>query len=172
MPNVYLSEDYLVRLISQAVAALYIIAGLRAAQQYKEAQQKVDEALEEQTGLRASLLKELDDERLKEMLTTNGMLEMERFLLVADLFRESSELAQIRGDDVAFRRDGQRALSFYQEAAQSGGTEVDETLLEKITALKAALAGEAKAAKADNPTPSVHGKSSATSSRGIKRRAS
>lgn len=179
MPNVYLSEDYLVRLISQAVAALYIIAGLRAAQQYKEAQQKVDEALEGQTGLRASLLKELDDERLKEMLTTNGTLEMERFLLVADLFRESAELAQMRGDDVAFRRDGQRALGFYQEAAHSGGIEVDETLpdesrrilQEKIDALKVALDGEEKATKADRSTPSEPGKSSATSSRGIKRRA-
>ncbi len=172
MPNVYLSEDYLVRLISQAVAALHIIAGLRAAQQYKEAQQKVDEALEGQLGLRASLLKELDDERLKEMLTTNGTLEMERFLLVADLFRELAELAQLRGDDVAFRRDGRRALGFYQEAEQNGGIEVDEALPGKIAALKAALDGEEKAAKADKSTSAEPGKSSSTSSRGIKRRAS
>jgi hypothetical protein len=170
MPNVYLSEDYLVRLISQAVAALHIIAGLRAAQKYREAEQQVDEALEGQLGLRASLLKELDDERLKEMLTTNGTLEMERFLLVADLFRESAELAQLRGDETGWRRDGQRALGFYQEAAQSGGIEVDEALPGKIAALKAALDGEAKAPKADKSTSSEPGKSSATSSRGIKRR--
>ena len=171
MPNVYLSEDYLMRLISQAVAALHIIAGLRAAKQYKDAQQKVDEVLEGQLGLRASLLKELDDERLKEMLTTNGMLEMERFLLVADLFRESAELAKLRGDETGWRRDGQRALSFYQEAAQNGGVEVDEALLGKIAALKAALGGEEKGAKADQSTSAEPGKSSSTSARGIKRRA-
>ena len=186
MPNVFLSEDYLVRLISQAVAALHIIAGLKVAQRYKEAEQQVDEALEAQLGLRASLLKELDDERLKEMLTTNGTLEMERFLLVADLFRESSELAQIRGDLVAFRRDGQRALGFYQEAARNGGVAVDEALPGKIEALRSALDGGEQAAKADKATslttsesssatsPNKKGDSSRQvqrdSSRGIKRR--
>ena len=171
MPNVYLSEDYLVRLISQAVAALHIIAGHRAAQQHKEAQQKVDEALEGQIGLRASLLKELDDERLKEMLTTNGTLELERFLLVADLFRESAELAQIRGDDVAFRRDGQRALSFYQEAARNGGIEVDEALPGKIDALRAALGAGQTSTKEGGKTTVSPVVTPAKSSRGIKRRA-
>ena len=46
MPNVYLSEDYLIRLISQVIAALQVITGLKAAQQYKEAEQQVDQALE------------------------------------------------------------------------------------------------------------------------------
>jgi len=168
MPNVFLSEDYLVRLISQAVAALLIIARLKAEKQYKAAEQQVDEALEGQLGLRASLLKELDDERLKEMLTTNGMLEMERFLLVADLFRESAELAQVRGDQVAFKRDGQRALGFYQEAMHNGGVEVDEALPVKIEALKAMLAGSEKAGNTPATNP---GKSSGDGKRGIKRRA-
>jgi hypothetical protein len=168
MPNVYLSEDYLIRLISQAVAALHIIAGLRVAQKYREAEQQVDEALEGQLGLRASLLKELDDERLKDMLTTNGMLEMERFLLVADLFRESSELAQIRGDETAFRRDGSRALGFYREALQNGGAAVDEELPQKIETLRAALAEGKKAAKDTAPSPTAQG---GPTKRGIKRRA-
>jgi hypothetical protein len=165
LPNVYLSEDYLIRLISQAVAALQILAGLKAAQRYKEAEQQVDEALEGQLGLRASLLKELDDERLKEMLTTGGRLEMERFLLVADLFRESAELAQRRGDDPAFRRDGRRALRFYRQALRDGGEAVDEKLPEKITALSAAL-GSGKGAK---PAASPQD-ASGSSRRGIKKR--
>ena len=179
MPNVFLSEDYLVRLISQAVAALYIIAQMKAAQQYKQAETQVDEALEGQLGLRASLVKELDDERLKEMLTTNGTLEMERFLLVVDLFCESSELARIRGDQGAFRRDGLRALRFYQEAALNGGGEVDEALPGKIEALQSALSVGDQAANEDKSTgtnsPNEQGaspaKGSMTSSRGIKRRA-
>jgi hypothetical protein len=169
MPNVYLSEDYLMRLISQAVAALQVIAGLKAAQRYKEAGQQVDEALEGQLGLRASLLKELDDERLKDMLTTNGRLELERFLLVADLFRESAELAQRDGDEAAFRRDGRRALSFYREALRDGGAEVDEALPTKIETLSALLGSGKKAKKAvtASPTPSK----SKAGKRGIKKRA-
>jgi hypothetical protein len=170
MPNVYLSEDYLIRLISQAVAALHIIIGLRAAQQYKEAQQKVDEALEGQLGLRASLLKELDDERLKEMLATNGRLEMERFLLVADLFHQSAELAQIRGDELGWRRDGQRALNFYQEALQNGGEAVDEALPGKIKALKATLGGEGKTVKEEKSAASAETRGGSSANRGIKRR--
>ncbi len=111
---------------------LQVIAGLKAAQQYKEAEQQVDQALEGQLGLRASLVKELDDERLKEMLTTGGRLELERFLLVADLFRELAELAQRRGDELAFRRDGGRALRFYRQGLGDGGEAVDEKLPEKI----------------------------------------
>lgn len=163
MPNVYLSEDYLMRLISQAVAALQIIAGLKLAQKYREAEQQIDEALEGQLGLRASLLKELDDERLKDMLTTNGTLEMERFLLVADLFRESADLAQRRGDRAAFHRDGQRALGFYQEALQGGGVAQDGALPDKITALKGALGAGKQAAK---PADS----SAEAGKRGIKKR--
>jgi hypothetical protein len=172
MPNVYLSEDYLIRLISQAVAALQIIAGLKAAQQYKEAEQQVDEALEGQLGLRASLLKELDDERLKEMLTTGGRLELERFLLVADLFRESAELAQRRGDDPAFRRDGQRALRFYKEALRDGGDVVDEKLPDKIALLSKALATDQKGMKVDQDTAASRKEGNQRHSRGIKRRVS
>jgi hypothetical protein len=165
LPNVYLSEDYLIRLISQAVAALQLIAGLRVAQRYKEAGQQVDEALEGQFGLRASLLKELDDERLKEMLTTGGRLELERFLLVADLFRESAELAQRSGDEPAFRRDGGRALRFYRQALRDGGDSVDEKLPDKIAALSAALgSGKAAAKPAASPAPAGGGK------RGIRKR--
>ena len=152
MPNVYLTEDYLIRLISQVIADA---AGHRRAQSRpaatEEAEQQVDEALEGQFGLRASLLKELDDERLKEMLTTGGRLELERFLLVADLFRESAELAQRRGDEATFRRDGGRALRFYRQGLRAGGEAVDEKLPEKIAAL-GALLGSVKAAKpADSP---------------------
>ena len=164
MPNVYLTEDYLIRLISQVIAALQVIAGLKAAQRYREAGQKVDEALEGQFGLRASLVKELDDERLKEMLTTGGRLELERFLLVADLFRESAELAQRRGDELAFRRDGGRALRFYRQGLRAGGEAVDEKLPEKIAALGALLGGGNTAQSPASPAPAEAGK------RGIKKR--
>jgi hypothetical protein len=169
LPNVYLSEDYLIRLISQAVAALQVIAGLKVAQRYKEVGQQVDEALEGQFGLRASLLKELDDERLKEMLTTGGRLELERFLLVADLFRESAELAQRGGDEPAFRRDGQRALRFYRQALRDGGEAVDEKLPEKIAALSVALSSGKDTAKSAAASPQSAGGSSR---RGIKKRSS
>ena len=139
MPNVFLSEDYLVRLISQALAALAAIYRLKASQQFKEAAQQADEALESQFGLRASLLKELDDERLKEMLTTNGTLEMERFVLVADLFKESAELAQRRGDTGSSRRDGLRALNFYLEALLAGWMDEELTLPAKVDALVSTL---------------------------------
>lgn len=164
MPNVSLTEDYLIRLISQVIAALHIIAGLKAAQQYKEAEQQVDQALEGQLGLRASLVKELDDERLKEMLTTGGRLELERFLLVADLFRESAELAQRRGDELAFRRDGGRALRFYRQGLGEGGAAVDEKLPEKIADLGALLGSANSAQSTANPAIAEAGK------RGIKKR--
>lgn len=135
MPNVYLSEDYLVRMINQALAALAAILGLKASGQLREAQQLIHQTLESLFGLRTSLLLQLDDERLKEMMTFQGELNVQLMWVAADLLEEEAELLQARGDLQSAHSLSVRALGFYLEAALSGRAGGEAGLPAKIDRL-------------------------------------
>jgi tetratricopeptide (TPR) repeat protein len=86
------SEDYLVRMISQALAALMTAIGLRKAGKYTEARQAVDQAIEQLTTLPANLIDQMDDAGILSMLTTQGQLDIGRLAIMADLFQEEGEI--------------------------------------------------------------------------------
>jgi hypothetical protein len=85
------SEDYILRMINQAVAFLLKIAGLKKAGDYAEAQQAIDQALELLLGLRADIIKRLDDVSILKALTQQGKLDIHRLALIADLFKEDGD---------------------------------------------------------------------------------
>lgn len=117
MPNI--TEDYILRMINLAVAVLLRAIGLRKDGQYEQAEQAIDQALEQLLGLRADLLIRLDDQALLDRLTQQGELDRERARVVAELYQEQAEisLSQGRAETTCLYR--RRALVLWLEVALS-----------------------------------------------------
>ena len=72
------TEDYLMRIINQVLAALMAAAGLRKAGRYEEARQAIDQAVEQLTTIPASVADGMDDSTLLSKLVENGSLDVGR----------------------------------------------------------------------------------------------
>ena len=110
-----LTEDYLIRRINQAIALLLHAIGLRKDGQIEAALTDIEIALELLVGIRSSLIKNLTDESLLQLLTSHGELDYERLGLVADLFEEQGLLLQAQGQQAEARQEFLRALTFSLE---------------------------------------------------------
>lgn len=110
------TEDFILRMISQAVSVLVQIAGLRQAKQYPQAQQAIDQSLEQMLGLRADLLKQLDDEVIFRMLMLHEKLDVERVVVIAELFKLEGDILADQNRLAESQQSYLRALSFYLEA--------------------------------------------------------
>jgi tetratricopeptide (TPR) repeat protein len=110
-----LTEDYVMRMINQAVAVLVKIVGLKKGGNYQEAQQAVDQALEQLLGLRADIIKRLDDESLLKALTQQDRLDIERLALIADLFKEKGDILAAQSQISESRESYLRSLVFHLE---------------------------------------------------------
>jgi hypothetical protein len=110
------TEDFILRMINQAVAVLLQIAGFRQANQYLQAQQAIDQSLEQLLGLRADLLKQLDDEVIFRILTLQDRLDIERVVVVAELFKAEGDILADQNRVAESKQSYLRALSFYLEA--------------------------------------------------------
>src|SRR3972149_4424332 len=111
-----LTEDYIMRMISQAVLALLHITRLRQAKQYQQAQQAIDQSLEQLLGLRANLLKQLDDEVIFRMLTVQDQLDVERVVMLGELFKVEGDILADQDRLAEGKQCYLRALTFYLEA--------------------------------------------------------
>jgi hypothetical protein len=123
------------RMINQAVAALVAIAGFKKAGQYQQAQQAIDQALEQLLGLRADLIHRLDDEAILRALTRQDKLDVERLALVADLFKEEGDVLAAQGQAANSQASYLRALNFYLEAGLADETPPPPALTQKAWAL-------------------------------------
>jgi tetratricopeptide (TPR) repeat protein len=134
-----LTEDYIMRLINQALAVLLIALGLKKSGQYNEALQTYDQALGSLLGLDAHLAKQLDDSLLLEMLTFQGKVDMDRLLVVADIYREESEVYGLQGNPENSHFTAQRSLRLYLEAALVSEVNPTLELIQKIEGLRSKL---------------------------------
>lgn len=91
------SEDYIIRIIRQAVAVLARLIGLKAAGEYQKAVQAIDQALEQLLGMDAQIIRLMDDESLYRILTKNDGLDVQRLGLIADLFKEKAAILHLQG---------------------------------------------------------------------------
>lgn len=131
-----LFEDHFMRMINQAMAVLLKIIGLKQAGKYEQAQAAIDQTLEELLGLKADLIKRLDDEALLRAVTLNEQVDVRRLEIISDLYREQGEIYAIQGQAVESRESYRRALFGYLEtglASESG--EMDVELHQKIDSL-------------------------------------
>lgn len=127
-----LTEDYLMRMLRLAVAALARIAGLKKAGQYQDALDEIERTMEQLFGMRASTLISLDDESLLAALRREGEPDPEQITIVADLFREEGEILSAQKDAQRGAMSSLRALSLYLEAALAEGQEAPAGLEQKI----------------------------------------
>lgn len=109
------TEDYILRLVRQATAALATILGLVKAGQFQEAHHTIDQTLESLVGLSASLVRVMDDQSLINLLTSQDKLDSERLVIVADLFKVEGDLLAQNSDSLS-RESHVRALNLYLEA--------------------------------------------------------
>jgi hypothetical protein len=116
-----LTEDYIMRMINQAIYVLRKILGLKGAGKYQEALLEIDLMLEALLGLKSSLVKRLDDESILNSLTQQEKLDTDRLYVVAELIREEGEiLAEMQREEES-ALSFLRALHFYLEVVLSGG---------------------------------------------------
>ncbi len=131
-----LTEDYILRMISQAVAVLMTALGLKKTGKYKESLQAFDQAVESLCGLNAGLIDQLDDGMLLEKLTFLGKLDVERVLVLADIYREENEVYTLLGQPDHSRFAAQRSLRLYLEAALANETNLNHELIQKVEGLR------------------------------------
>jgi hypothetical protein len=129
------SEDYIMRMIRLATAALVQIIGLKKGGKYIEALQAIDQALEEVLGLKASLIRSMDDESLLSAMTQQDRLDTDRLLILADLFFEEADILATQGKAAASQASALRALNFYLDVVLDWGPERISEKFQKIEQL-------------------------------------
>jgi hypothetical protein len=129
------TEDYIMRLISQAVAVLTHVIGLSKAGQHSEAISAIDEGLEELLGLRVDLLRQLDDREILHMLMVGGNLDYGRAMILAELFTISAESHKAIDLPQQSSSEYQRALALYIEIALNEPGDMNAELVRKIVIL-------------------------------------
>jgi tetratricopeptide (TPR) repeat protein len=113
------TEDYLMRIINQAVAALMIAIGLKKAGKYPEALQAIQQAIEQVTTLPANLVDQMDDNSILSTLSAQGQLDIGRLAILADVYQEQGEIL-IKQDKLNKGKTAfSRALRFILEVTLS-----------------------------------------------------
>jgi tetratricopeptide (TPR) repeat protein len=135
-----LTEDYIMRMINQALAVLLVALGLKRAGQFNEALQAYDQALESLLGLNAHLAKQLDDNQLLDMLTFQEKLDVGRVLVLAEIFSEEAEVYTLQGQPESSQFAAQSSLRLYLEAFLASKDNLNLGLIQKIEALRLNLA--------------------------------
>ncbi len=87
-----LTEDYIMRMINQALSVLLVALGLKKSGKYEEALQSFDQAKEILTGMDPHIVDQLDDSALLDVLTFHNRLDLERLQLLANIYSEESEV--------------------------------------------------------------------------------
>lgn len=139
MPKASLSEDTLLKQLTAALRAMVArLNALRSAGEHQQALAVIDQNLEELLGLRAGLIRQLDDGKLVEMLTTNEFLDVGRLYHVAEVFYQDGLIRAEMGDQKGAHNSQVRALDLFLEvgfAVENDFLEADE----RIDALSALL---------------------------------
>jgi hypothetical protein len=133
------TEDYLMRMINQAIAALLAAVGLRKAGKHREARQSIDQAVEWLTALPAHLVDQMDEEGVLSMLTAQEKLDVGRLAVLADLFWEQGEIQLQLGETPEGTASCARALRFTLEAALADEQGISLDGVNKIEARRLAL---------------------------------
>ena len=134
-----LSEDALLRLLVGALTATVAkILALRTTGEFREALLVINNELEELLGLKADLVRQLDDSQIVDMLTINDYLDVARLYQVAELFSQEGIVYQEMGQTEQAQISQIRALNLFIEvgfAVENDFLEADERIDELFDAL-------------------------------------
>lgn len=132
-PN--LTDDYLIRIISQAIAAITRILGLKSTGQYLDAFQEVNLTLESLLGIPWELIQNFTDDKLVEALMRGSNLDVDRAWLTARLFHLEGDLFLERENPKA-QLSYQRGLLLYLEVVLSQGKKEYSRPVEEIETVR------------------------------------
>jgi predicted negative regulator of RcsB-dependent stress response len=135
-----LFEDYVLRQISLLVAVLAKIAGLKQAGSYQQAYKMIDQTIEETLGLNATIVKQLDDASLMELLSTENGLDLGRIFVLAGLLEAEGDLLLAQHRSQASRERYQHALNLLMELSGRSIPGLEKEIPTKINALQMKLA--------------------------------
>lgn len=113
-------EDYIKRMIAIASAMIARILGLQASGEYIQVRAMIDQLLELIVGLRADLVRRMDDDSLLESLTHQGRLDTDRLGVLAEVFRQDGDALEAQGKLEEALTSYLRSLNFFLEAYLSG----------------------------------------------------
>lgn len=136
-----LTEDYFMRMINQMLAVLTQILYHIDAGQHQEAQKLIDQSLQQLLGIRPSLLKQMDDKSILQLLTTQGELDPDRIVMVADLYKMEGDILAYQKRVPEAMQDYQRALLFYLEISLSSISQDQYNIEFKVNDLTNKLTG-------------------------------
>lgn len=85
-------KDYVLRIVSQAAAALKRILALRQAGEYDQALLLVESSLQEYVGVPSVLVGQIDADDLVELLNPGGMLNIDKSMLLAAFLKEQGDI--------------------------------------------------------------------------------
>jgi hypothetical protein len=111
------------RMIRLATIAIARAFGLRAAGLFQDALFVLEQMLEQLLGMRIQLVNNLDESSIIAALTSQGELDTDRLLLVADLYKEQADIYHQVKDQKESSWRYLRALNFYIEVFLHGGPE-------------------------------------------------
>ncbi len=134
-----LTEDYIMRMINLALAALLKALRLKKKGEYDEAHQALDQAFEQLSGLPPSVFKQLEDESLLAALSPQGKVDIGRLVVLADLFMEEGEVFDLQNLPEEGTLSAGRALRLALEAALSDEYELSRDRAGKIETLRSRL---------------------------------
>jgi hypothetical protein len=131
-----LTEDYIMRLIGQALAVIMTALGLKKAGKYREALQSFSQAKEILLGMDAYIIDQLDEAAVLDLLTNRDNLDLDRLRLLADIYAVEGEIYHLQGlaDNSQFAY--QRGLRLYLELALAGDSSMSVELIDKIEVLR------------------------------------
>jgi hypothetical protein len=135
------TEDYLMRIINQAFAALMIAIGLRKAGKYSEAQQAIQQAIEQLTTLPANIVDQMEDSSILSMLAAQGQLDVGRLAILADIYQEQGELFSGQDQAAQSQTAFARALRFILEVVLSEADNLSTNNIGKVAFLVQRLEG-------------------------------
>jgi tetratricopeptide (TPR) repeat protein len=134
-----LSEDTLLRMLVAAISETVTrLALLRTVGNYTQSMEIIDQNLEELLGLKADLIRQLDDKHIVEMLTINDILDYGRLFYVAELFQQEAEIHLAQGDAQPAKISQIRALNLFLEvgfAVENEFLEADDQIDELFESL-------------------------------------
>ncbi len=130
-----LTEDHIIRMINLAISALLQIIGLKKAGSYLDALQLIDLTFEQLLGLRASMAKNLDDNRLYYLLTRQDRLDTQRLAIIADLFEQEGDILAALERTAESQADYCRALRYNLEVLFQSAGEATVEMMQKIDGL-------------------------------------
>jgi hypothetical protein len=129
------TEDYLMRIINQAIAALMIAIGLRKAGKYSEAQKAIQQAIEQLTTLPANLVDQMDDSSILSLLAAQGQLDVGRLTILADIYHELGEIYIKQDQPSQGITASARALRFILEVTLSEDENLTNENMRKVANL-------------------------------------